>query len=166
MRPICLGTNAYVSFKRGPADGVEVVNCAERLLLPVPVMAELLAGFACGSREGRNQQELSRFLASPRVVIAPMSAATADADAPPLHAWPIRPVRSTCQQRGPMASPEASSSSSQRPNHPWIQGQIRPRFPLKTTKNPCKPFLTLATTEQPNPIQADLHHLNRLVLQR
>lgn len=79
MRPIALDTNTYAGFKRGHSDCVQVVRGADQLLLSTTVVGELLAGFACGSQELRNREELSRFLASTRVELAPCSLATADA---------------------------------------------------------------------------------------
>lgn len=79
MRAISLDTNAYVNFKRGTTACIEIVKRAEKLLISSTVIGELLAGFACGSREGHNREELSRFLASPRVKLCPCSLATADA---------------------------------------------------------------------------------------
>ncbi|MBM5820732.1 MAG: type II toxin-antitoxin system VapC family toxin [Cyanobacteria bacterium K_DeepCast_150m_m2_101] len=78
MRPIALDTNTYAGFKRGDARCVEVVQRADQLLLSSTVAAELLAGFACGSQEARNREELSRFLASPRVALCDSSLTTAD----------------------------------------------------------------------------------------
>ena len=78
MRPIALDTNAYAGFKRGDATCIEVVQRADQLLLSSTVAAELLAGFACGSQEARNREELSRFLASPRVNLCDNSLTTAD----------------------------------------------------------------------------------------
>jgi len=78
MRPIALDTNAYAGFKRGDTTCIEVVQRADQLLLSSTVAAELLAGFACGSQEARNREELSRFLASPRVALCDNSLTTAD----------------------------------------------------------------------------------------
>jgi len=78
MRPIALDTNAYAGFKRGDTTCIEVVQRADQLLLSSTVAAELLAGFACGSQEARNREELSRFLASPRVALCDSSLTTAD----------------------------------------------------------------------------------------
>jgi predicted nucleic acid-binding protein len=78
MRPIALDTNTYAGFKRGDAICVELVQRADQLLLSSTVAAELLAGFACGSQEARNREELSRFLASPRVALCDSSLTTAD----------------------------------------------------------------------------------------
>lgn len=79
MRSIALDTNTYVGFKRGEPSCLEVIRHADHLLFSVTVVGELLAGFACGSQEGRNRAELSRFLGSPRVELCPITLATADA---------------------------------------------------------------------------------------
>jgi tRNA(fMet)-specific endonuclease VapC len=79
MRPIALDTNAYVAFKRGDGAAVELLRCADHLLLSVTVLGELLAGFSCGTQEARNREELSRFLASPRVELCASASETADA---------------------------------------------------------------------------------------
>lgn len=79
MRPIALDTNAYVAFKRGEDAAVEVLRCADHLLLSVTVLGELLAGFSCGTQEARNREELSLFLASPRVELCANASETADA---------------------------------------------------------------------------------------
>ncbi|MDD5388530.1 MAG: type II toxin-antitoxin system VapC family toxin [Gallionellaceae bacterium] len=78
MRPLALDTNAYTAFKRGDAEVLAVLRQADRLLISVTVLGELLAGFAAGNREAENREELSRFLASPRVEQAPTTTATAD----------------------------------------------------------------------------------------
>ena len=79
MRPIALDTNAYVGFKRGESSCVELIQRADQLLISSTVVGELLAGFACGSQEARNREELSRFLDASRVELCPVSLATADA---------------------------------------------------------------------------------------
>lgn len=78
MRPILLDTNAYTAFMLGVAEVVEVIAHADRLILTSTVLGELLGGFAAGQREAKNRAELSRFLASPRVDVQPVTAATAD----------------------------------------------------------------------------------------
>lgn len=79
MRPIALDTNTYVGYKRGEERCVEVIHRAERLLLGVTVLGELLAGFSCGEREAKNRQELRQFVDKPRVNTPTMGMATADA---------------------------------------------------------------------------------------
>lgn len=79
MRAIALDTNTYAGFKRGDQACVEVMQQADRLLLSATVIAELLAGFACGTHEARNRKELRLFLDSPRVGVCASTIATADA---------------------------------------------------------------------------------------
>ena len=67
MKKILLDTNAYVAFKNGMDDAVEVIRLAENVGISVIVLGELLAGFVTGSKEAGNRQELSEFLSSPRV---------------------------------------------------------------------------------------------------
>lgn len=78
MRPLAIDTNAYTAFKRGDANVLAALRQAERIFVSVTVLGELLAGFAAGNREAMNREELSRFLASSRVQLAPATAATAD----------------------------------------------------------------------------------------
>jgi predicted nucleic acid-binding protein len=78
MRPIALDTNTYVGFKRGDPTCVEVIRRSNQLLISTTVLAELLAGFACGDREARNREELRRFLAVDSVQVIPLGLDTAD----------------------------------------------------------------------------------------
>jgi predicted nucleic acid-binding protein len=67
IRNILLDTNAYVAFKQGTADAVEVLQYTPRIGINSIVLGELLSGFAIGTREEENRQELEQFLASERV---------------------------------------------------------------------------------------------------
>lgn len=78
MRPVALDTNAYAAFKRGNPEVLAVLQQAERILMSVTVLGELLAGFAVGNREAENRKELALFLDSPRVTLTPATQATAD----------------------------------------------------------------------------------------
>ena len=78
MRPLLVDTNAYSAFMRGDVAIVEAIAHAAELRLNTVVLGELLGGFAAGNREATNREELSRFLASPRVVVLPLAANTAD----------------------------------------------------------------------------------------
>lgn len=78
MRPILVDTNAYTAFMRGDGAAVDVLSHAERIQLSSIVLGELLGGFAAGSREAKNRAQLGQFLASPRVELVPVTAATAD----------------------------------------------------------------------------------------
>ncbi len=76
MIRILLDTNAYAAFKRGNADAVEILRHADQIGISVIMIGELLAGFAAGSHEVRNQLELDAFLNSPRVNIIPVDQET------------------------------------------------------------------------------------------
>lgn len=78
MKRFLLDTNAYAGFKRGEPAAVEVVRMADRIGMCSIVMGELLAGFACGSREEANRRELAKFLESPRVEVLAVGAGTAE----------------------------------------------------------------------------------------
>jgi tRNA(fMet)-specific endonuclease VapC len=67
---VAIDTNAYSGFRRGNADLVEAFSRVPRLIVPLVVIAELLAGFAGGKKAERNRTELASFLASPRVSLA------------------------------------------------------------------------------------------------
>lgn len=78
MKRVLLDTNAYVAFKRGEPDIVELLRHADAIAVPTVVLGELLAGFALGRREARNREELAAFLASARVRVVPVDEGTAD----------------------------------------------------------------------------------------
>ena len=64
---LALDTNRYVDFCRGDSRTVEQVREAERIYLPFVTLAELRAGFLCGTKARHNERVLTRFLNSPRV---------------------------------------------------------------------------------------------------
>jgi tRNA(fMet)-specific endonuclease VapC len=66
---IVIDTNRYVDFVRGEAEAADRVRRAQRVFVPFVVLAELRAGFLCGSRAERNEANLTRFLSSPRVAV-------------------------------------------------------------------------------------------------
>lgn len=66
---IALDTNRYVDFCRGFPEAREVIQKADRIFLPLIVLAELRSGFLVGSRGPENEQILTRFLSSPRVEV-------------------------------------------------------------------------------------------------
>ena len=67
MTTLVLDTNAYSGFLHGHSTVVRILRAAHEIHLPLIVLAELLAGFAAGSRLKKNREELARFMASPRV---------------------------------------------------------------------------------------------------
>ena len=66
---IALDTHRYVDFCRGVEEVLQTFRRAERIFVPFVVLAELRAGFLCGSRSQQNEQVLMRFLNSPRVEV-------------------------------------------------------------------------------------------------
>jgi tRNA(fMet)-specific endonuclease VapC len=66
---LVIDTNRYRDFCEGKDDAVHRFRTADRLIMPFPVLAELRAGFECGTVARRNEGVLSRFLNSPRVEI-------------------------------------------------------------------------------------------------
>lgn len=64
---IALDTNRYVDFCRGERAACERLQEADRIYLPFVTLAELRAGFLCGTRTRQNERVLTRFLNSPRV---------------------------------------------------------------------------------------------------
>jgi tRNA(fMet)-specific endonuclease VapC len=67
MNVLAVDTNAYSAFMLGEAQVVDAMRRAHEIHLPLIVMAELLAGFAFGTRKEINREQLARFMASPRV---------------------------------------------------------------------------------------------------
>src|SRR5687768_1064554 len=77
VRDVLLDTNAYAAFKRGRFDAADVLAHAPRIGINSIVLGELLSGFAVGTREAENRQELEQFLASERVSQLVIDAETA-----------------------------------------------------------------------------------------
>jgi tRNA(fMet)-specific endonuclease VapC len=73
---IALDTNRYRDFCTADPVVVEQVQTAERIFLPFVTLAELRAGFLCGTRARQNERTLVRFLNSPRVSVLYASEAT------------------------------------------------------------------------------------------
>ncbi len=67
---IALDTNRYTDFGRGETKAVDVLERADTIYVPFVVLAELRAGFLCGSKNLENERSLVRFLNSPRVIVA------------------------------------------------------------------------------------------------
>lgn len=61
MKKIVLDTNAYSRLMEGDEKVQQVLNEAEKVFLPVFVVAELLLGFKNGSKEEWNRDILKRF---------------------------------------------------------------------------------------------------------
>jgi tRNA(fMet)-specific endonuclease VapC len=67
MSALVIDTNAYSGFLQGVSRAVKVLRAAHEIHLPLIVLAELLAGFAAGTRTQKNRDELRQFMNSPRV---------------------------------------------------------------------------------------------------
>jgi tRNA(fMet)-specific endonuclease VapC len=77
IREVLLDTNAYAAFKRDLLDAVEIIRHAPLIGVNSIVLGELLSGFAVGSREAANRQELALFLSSSRVRVYTVDDGTA-----------------------------------------------------------------------------------------
>lgn len=66
---VAIDTNRYRDFCEGIEEAVNVLRSAERIWMPFPVIAELRAGFACGSQSRQNERVLNQFLNRARVAI-------------------------------------------------------------------------------------------------
>jgi tRNA(fMet)-specific endonuclease VapC len=64
---LALDTNTYRLVAEGEAFAVKLVRQAERILVPVPVLAELKFGFLNGTKSRVNEANLERFLGRARV---------------------------------------------------------------------------------------------------
>ena len=66
---IAIDTNRYRDFCEGKEDAVAIFRAASSISMPLPVLAELRAGFECGTMARRNESVLSRFLNAPRIQV-------------------------------------------------------------------------------------------------
>ena len=64
---IIIGTNRYRDFCAGVTEATERFRAASRIYLPFVALAELRAGFLCGTRTTKNEMALARFVTRPRV---------------------------------------------------------------------------------------------------
>ena len=66
---ILIDTNRYRDFCDGNPEAVKVIQSVRSISIPFVVLAELRAGFLCGTLARKNAQTLTRFLNSDRVRI-------------------------------------------------------------------------------------------------
>ena len=78
MNALVIDTNVYCNAMRGEPEAAKLLRQAERILMPVVVFGELLAGFRGGNRERVNKEQLLAFTATERVQVAPITTATAE----------------------------------------------------------------------------------------
>ena len=75
---LLVDTSAYSAFMRGSFRHQVQPATADEIVVNVIVLGELAAGFIKGGRRRRNQEELSRFLSSPRVIVVDVTEDTAE----------------------------------------------------------------------------------------
>ena len=71
-------TSAYVGFKVGVNEVVEIVTAAERILFSPVVLGELMFGFRNGARFAENMVELEKLLQHDAVELLQIGKTTAD----------------------------------------------------------------------------------------
>ena len=64
-----LDTNAYTAFCKGDEILKKIIEEVQAVIIPLVVLAELRAGFACGNRQNKNEKNLELFLNTPRVTV-------------------------------------------------------------------------------------------------
>ena len=75
---VLLDTSAYSGFMKGQVGIQQALQRADEVCLSAIVLGELLAGFRRGKHRARNEQELQRFLSSPRSRLLAIEEATAE----------------------------------------------------------------------------------------
>lgn len=78
IKKYLLDTNAYSAYLSGDKAVLAVLAGSDAVLMSVIVLGELYAGFAGGSKEKRNKEILGNFLSKSRVMVLPVSQATAE----------------------------------------------------------------------------------------
>lgn len=73
---VALDTNRYRDFCEGHPEVVHKLQRAEQIFLPLPVLGELRAGFACGTLARKNEGVLNKFLNEKRVSVLIMDEST------------------------------------------------------------------------------------------
>ena len=66
---IAIDTNRYRDFCTNDPATVDRLQTAERISLPFVTLAELRAGFLCGTQARANERTLVQFLHRPRVAV-------------------------------------------------------------------------------------------------
>jgi len=64
---LLIDTNRYSDFCKGDAHAVKTFQQARTISIPLVVLAELRAGFLCGTLSRKNEKTLTLFLNSERV---------------------------------------------------------------------------------------------------
>ena len=64
-----IDTNRYSDFAKGHKEIVDLFASADGICVPYVVLAELRAGFRCGTVARQNEQVLTKFLENKRVKV-------------------------------------------------------------------------------------------------
>ena len=75
---VCLDTNAYSHLKRKEKALCDCVDEADRVIVPIIVLGELMVGFETGTRKAENIASLENFLTLPGVEIAYLNRETTE----------------------------------------------------------------------------------------
>lgn len=78
MMNVLIDTNIYSLAMKGDANVVNMLRKFDRIAFTAISAGELYSGFKGGNQEGKNREELSTFLDSPRVVVCKIDIETAD----------------------------------------------------------------------------------------
>lgn len=73
---IILDTSAYSAFNRGDQRLRKWFSADNEILVPLIVVGELRAGFACGSKREFNEELLARFVNAPSVGLITITSLT------------------------------------------------------------------------------------------
>ncbi len=77
MTKLLIDTNAYTAFKNNLSEAVSIFEQVAALYLNSIVLGELQSGFAVGTRQVKNQQELELFLQLDKVEVLDVNQITA-----------------------------------------------------------------------------------------
>jgi len=69
MKRLAIDTNIYIAFKNNDAGVIDAFRASDVIGVDIAVIAELITGFALGSREAKNRRELEAFLNASRVEV-------------------------------------------------------------------------------------------------
>ena len=78
MKSVVVDTNIVSGLFRGESSVRDILQGFKSIYVPLPVLGELLFGFALGRREAENRRRLDQFLSQSSVELCPMSPYTAE----------------------------------------------------------------------------------------
>jgi len=69
VKRLALDTSAYSNFMKGHIEAKNLIARSDAVMIPLPVLGELYAGFETGERKQQNLSQLQDFLSQPVVKI-------------------------------------------------------------------------------------------------